>query len=233
MGSRDLDTVIERLRRSLDSDQPEKNSIIALTKTRAVLAARLFVLSKLLELYPNALMPRSWLLMQLLPDHMGLTPSDFWITISNSFAFSHESDLTNYIQNAVTKVLVRIRNQIPDQKTFVITIDEAQVAIDKHSNMFHSTTSPSQRHSFFTILLRTALCISGYDVCTILSETGLCIDDMKQDSDSLPVAKNIIQADRFVGITDGFYDITKMKEFVECFLGPLTKQQATCIFNYL
>lgn len=232
MGSKDLDTAISRLYESLDSEKPEENSAKAINKLHAILAGRLFVLAKLLESCNKSLTPRIWLLLQLLPRHVQHMHSDFWIDLSYTFASSNGSELAGYICNTISQIKAIIQRQIPDHGRIPVAFDEAQIAINKYPDMFHATTSPIERRSLFAILLRTGLSIGGDDTSTILSGTGLRINDLKNDSGSA-IMKQSITLDCFMGITDGFYDLNDMKEFIEQFLGHLTDEQITRIFQYI
>ncbi|RUS23604.1 hypothetical protein BC938DRAFT_474890 [Jimgerdemannia flammicorona] len=97
--------------------------------------------------------------------------------------------------------------------------------------MFHSTTSTDKR-SFFAILLRMVLDLDC-GTCTILSGTGLRIDDLKLDAGSAVASGKKIQPDDFICITDGFDNINNMKLFIERFMGTLSERQANTIFQYI
>ncbi|RUS15758.1 hypothetical protein BC937DRAFT_92032 [Endogone sp. FLAS-F59071] len=217
MGSRDLDQASGGT--PLDWNQPVKNSEEALLRTRSVLAGRLFFLEMLLQTYPEKFTPKMWLFMQLLPERVGLEPLDFWVELSDGLRNSNTSNLQNYIVNTVRSIQL-----LTKQKRIPIAIDEAQVSIGMHACAFYSTVASHMKRSFFAILLRTATEIAGNDTCTILSGTGLQIDDIKRDSASSVGTSTV---------SDGFNKLNDMREFVERFLGPLTYDQAASIFDYL
>jgi len=174
MGSRDLDIASDNLK--LSREDPKRNSKIALSRVRAVLAARLFVLQKLLPY----LTPKKWLLIQLLPGCIGLTSSDFWVDLWTVFVDSRGSDLKRYINETTTAILARVQQpQLP------VAIDEAQAAISLHANLFHATRESIHMRSFFAILLRAVLELSNSGLRAILSGTGLRIADVRSDYRSM------------------------------------------------
>lgn len=231
MGSGDLDYASTFIEDYLEKTDHRKNSITALAMTRSVLAARIFVLEKLLATHGKMLTPKIWLLLQLLPQHVNVRPSDFWVKMSTIFIRSKNSDLSMHISDMVRSIQQHFDHLKINQTKIPIAIDEAQEAIDMYPNMFHSTTSADQRRSFFTILLRTAMDQS--DMCTIISGTGLRLDDLKNDTGSTIGKDTNITTKDFVSITCGFNDINKMEQFITPFIGPLEQQQMKLIFSYL
>src|SRR3954447_9790855 len=71
LGSQDMDISISDLGQYLTVNDPDKNTLIALRFTRAMLLGRLFILNKLLDFHNQDanrnFTPKQWLLMQLLP----------------------------------------------------------------------------------------------------------------------------------------------------------------------
>lgn len=65
------------------------------------------------------------------------------------------------------------------------------------------------------------------DMCTILPETGLRLDDLKNDAGST-IGKG---HDRFLSASR--VDFNKMEQFITPFIGPLEQQQMKLIFSYL
>lgn len=226
MGSRDLDRASDCM--PLKKNQPAENSEEALLRTRSVLAGRLFILKMLLQTYPGQFTPKTWLLIQLLPERVELEPADFWVKLSEDFRNSNTSNLRDYIVNMIQSI-----QSLTKQKRVPIAFDEAQVSIDMHAHLFYSTMASHKMRSFFAILLRTATEISENNTCTILSGTGLRIDDMQRDSASSVGASSGIRKSHFFTVSEGFNELSDMKEFVERFLGPLTYDQAASIFDYL
>ena len=87
LGSQDMDISISDLGQYLTVNDPDKNTLIALRFTRAMLLGRLFILNKLLDSHNQDsnrnFTPKQWLLMQLLP--IQISGKDFWIGISRVF----------------------------------------------------------------------------------------------------------------------------------------------------
>ncbi|GBB90669.1 hypothetical protein RclHR1_01770017 [Rhizophagus clarus] len=223
LGSQDIDVSISELVQYLTND-PEKNTIIALRFTRAILLGRLFILSKLLESNQGCnrnFTPKQWLLMQLLPRQ--ISGEDFWVPISRVFRGLSQEDQDELISKFIKEFQT-------EQEKLPIAIDESQLAITKHEARFSRTLINGPLRPFFAILLRTVLNLSAGRLCLILSGTGMSFDDIKNRTDSAIAKSGGATFKNFFSIHDGFDEYEEMKEFILRFL-PLNDELIRATFN--
>ena len=139
LGSQDMDISISDLGQYLTVNDPDKNTLIALRFTRAILLSRLFILSKVL-CHKSNITPRHWLLIQLLP--MQVNREDFWVPISRVFRGLEEEVQNELISEFINNLQPLI--PIPHQaERLPIVIDEAQTAISLYKDRF-SSSQPGQ-----------------------------------------------------------------------------------------
>ncbi|RGB36940.1 hypothetical protein C1646_757533, partial [Rhizophagus diaphanus] len=207
LGSQDMDISISDLGQYLTVNDPDKNTLIALRFTRAMLLGRLFILNKLLDFHNQDVnrnfTPKQWLLMQLLPTRI-TEIEDFWTTISYVFRELKQED-----QYKLINTLTANFNTLTSQEKLPIVIDESQVAIDTYKEHFSTTQTEGQLRPFFSILLRAVLKLN----------TGnfLCLSGG-------------ITFKEFFSIHDGFYECNEMSEFIRRFL-PLNDELIRATFN--
>jgi hypothetical protein len=206
-----MDTSKNELKQYL-TDDPEENDRCALKFTRAILLARLFILSKVLR-HKSNITPRQWLLMQLLP--MQITKEDFWVPISRVFRGLQEEVQDELISEFINNLQPLI--PIPQQaERLPIVIDEAQTAIGLYKDRF-SATQPGQLRPFFAILLRTVLNLSTGKLCLVLSGTGM-IEDIRVHTSSAIAKSGGATYKNFFSMHNGFYEYEEMKKFIRRFL---------------
>jgi hypothetical protein len=131
-----MDFSISDLGQYLTANDPEKNTLIALRFTRAILLGRLFILNKLLDFLNQDVnrnfTPNQWLLMQLLPTR--ISGQDFWISISRVFRELKQEDQDKLINTFIAKF-----ETLTLQKKLPIVVDESQIAINKYKELFSTT----------------------------------------------------------------------------------------------
>ncbi len=225
-GSKDLDTAIFKMGRGFKEDDPRANTAIALKYIRCALAARLFILSKLLKkakAQGQFLEPRKWLLLQLLPSNIGIG-YDFWVELSNVFYDDTYEGIENFIKHQFQKM-----EKLTNQKQIPVIFDETQNAIEVYKDKFHSSDYNTRR-PLYTILLRSIEWIHMNNTCIIMSGTGLKVEAIEKSSGSL-IAKpgGFLTTEDFFGVIGEFKNISEMHCFIQNFL-PLSKEQLEKIF---
>ncbi len=213
LGSQDMDISISELGQYLTVNDPDKNTLIALRFTRAMLLGRLFILNKLLDFHNQDVnrnfTPKQWLLMQLLPTRI-TGREDFWTTISRVFRELKQEDQDELINTFTAKF-----ETLTSQVKLPIVIDESQVAINTHKELYSTTQTEGQLRPFFSILLRVVLKLNtGNFLCLVLSGTGMSFDDINIYSASGIAKSGGITFKDFFSIHDGFYECNEMSEFI-------------------
>nr|CAG8533053.1 9037_t:CDS:2 [Entrophospora candida] len=211
-----------------------------------ILAARMFFLQQFLKMSNERnqfFVPQHWLILQVIPSVIKLTASsgngevtDFWLTVSKMFQKVHPLDLRNFVLQICNDII----NLLPEnwkcyQKRIPIIFDEAQVALGTYQNVFSFATSFTQndgRSLYSCFLKTTSYYFIQYITCTIMTGTGMQLEEIKKDTLSSIAKLDVnVRKESFYNVNNTFSTIKEMQGYIDQFL-CLSEEEVKIIFKY-
>jgi hypothetical protein len=159
-----------------------------------LLCARVFVLKRFMDYLPAStdvgVARRRWVLLQVMPPCLVTTTLDIFTVLVQSLRSADTDDMLNFVITTLRnlhsrKDLFPVAERVNNTTPLFVVIDEAQVAADKLSEHFRSTTTGTDLrpilHAFYRFLGEGTIDFAGI----IISGTGLSTEMVENPMGSL------------------------------------------------